>query len=194
MKQPRRRARPASTLVLLLVLLAGGCGRTSKPQVDWPLGFHLAVDPAFKSSCTLRPSGEGTLYFLRGDEPDEPRLVVRKRQLRLSLEAALEEESALGMGPLVLEEGETFRVQAVNAVGLGLRRRVQPFPQVDSTLVLLYDTRIFAVGNFSCAFTWQQVPGDSASLATYESWMKHLRFNIADADTFKAAADTTGRP
>jgi len=173
--------RAAAILALALLAWAGGCGRGRTPQGDWPLGFHLEVDADFRPSGMQRPNGEGSLYFLHGDEPDQPRLVVRKRRLRLSLQETLEESLELGEGPRVLEQGEPFRVQALNAAGLGARQRVMPFPEADSSLVLLFDTRVFLVGDFSYAFHWQQPPGDSDVLRRYEGWLRHLRFASPDS-------------
>ncbi|MDP2361885.1 MAG: hypothetical protein Q8O14_14235 [bacterium] len=168
--------------LLLAALLTGGCTRKEERSNDWPMGFHLPLGPEFILSGGLRPNGEGTLYFLRSDEPDDPRLVVRRRALGLSLEEFLEEEIDLGEQVELLDRGDPFPVTAVNATGLGLRQVVRPFPDFDSTLVLLFDVRAYLVGSWCYGFSWQQAPEDQAALAAYEGWMERLRF-LPEADS-----------
>ncbi len=177
----------ASLGLLTLAVLLLSCGKEKPgPTGDWPLDFHLPLDPLYIHSGGLRPSGEGTLFFMKGEEPDQPRLVVSRLRVDLPPDLILEDQSNLGEEARLLEEGELFSVQAVNASGLGLRRVVQPFPAFDSTLVLLFDTRVFVVGPWTYSFSWQQLPQDTALTSTYEGWMRRLRFLPS------ALADTVG--
>ncbi|MFA7331225.1 MAG: hypothetical protein WC326_09135 [Candidatus Delongbacteria bacterium] len=170
------------SLVLALVLLTAGCGKPKAPAGDWPLGFHLDMPAAFQATSLVRPNGEATLYLLSGDEPDLARLTVRKRLRRLELLDHLAEELDLGGTPLLLEEGETFDVKAVNAEGLGRTLLIQPFPLMDSTLVLLYDVRVFNRGAFAWTFIWQQEPADSAGYRDYQTRLQGLIFQEDSAE------------
>lgn len=164
-------------LLILPAALAFSCHKDAAPVTgDWPLDFHMPIDPVFKVSGGLRPSGEGSLFFLKGDEPDLPRLVVARRRVEIPPDQFLEEDVELGANAQVLSEGEIFTVQAINASGLGLKRLIQPFPAYDSTLTLAFDTRVFVVGPWTYSFTWQQVPEDSALATAYASWIRRLRF------------------
>lgn len=163
----------AASLAILALL---GCSRDRLPAGDWPLGFHLPVDPAYHMSAGLRRNGEGSVFFISGDEPDAPRLVVRRHRLRRTLEEILEDELALGPESRVLERGEPFDARAVNAAGVGVRQVVMPFADFDSTLVLLFDTRVFLVGDWAYSLVWQQPPADSALTRRYEGWLTALRF------------------
>lgn len=167
----------ASMGALLALGLLQSCGREKPvPNGDWPLDFHLPLDPVYTHSGGMRPSGEGTLFFMHGDEPDQPRLVVSRLRVDLPPDQILENQANLGEEARLLDEGEIFTVQAVNASGLGLRRVVQPFPEFDSTLTLVFDTRVFVVGPWTYSFAWQQVPQDTALTSSYEGWMRRLRF------------------
>ncbi len=189
-------------LIAICLWALGGCGHREHPSGDWPLGFHLDMPAAFQATTMVRPNGEATLYLLSGDAPDLARLTVRKRLRQLELLDHLEEELDLGGTPLLLEEGETFDVRAVNAEGLGRTLVVQPFPLLDSTLVLLYDVRVYNRGAFAWAFVWQQEPADSAGYRDYQTRLQGLIFledsvelleaePTAEPDSLDAAAGAT---
>lgn len=184
-------AMPAILLAMGLLL---SCGKEPAPATgDWPLDFHMPMDATFRMSGRPGPSGDGTLCFMRGDEPDQPRLVVSRRRLDLPPDQVLEEAVSLGDGVVMVEEGEMHTVNAINATGLGMRHIVQPFPAFDSTLTLAFDTRVFVVGPWTYSFAWQQVPEDTALATTYESWIQRLRFLPgALVDSAVVEEDATG--
>jgi hypothetical protein len=85
-------------------------------------------------------------------------------------------ESNLGPQALLLEEGEPYGTRAVNAEGLGRTVVVAPVPELDSTLVLAVDIRVFGVGEQLWVFTWQQDAADSLLLRGHRERMARLLF------------------
>ena len=176
---PSPRHRPAILRPVLLVLLAAllSCGGPPPAKVSPPTEFRLEMPADFHLSGGRFPGGRGgTWYWLKGEDPLLPRLTVRVEPRRRDLLDQLSLEADLGARALLLDEGEPYATRAVNAEGLGRTVVLAPVPELDSTLVLAVDVRVFGVGEQFWVFTWQQDAADSLLLRGHRERMSRLLF------------------
>lgn len=176
---PSLRHRPAILRSILLVLLASllSCGGPRIPAIPPPDEFRLDMPEDFHlSGGRLPDSLRGVWFWLKGEDPILPRLTVRLEPRRMDLLDQLSLEANLGPRALLLDEGEPYDARAVNAEGLGRTVVLAPVPELDSTLVLAVDIRVFGVGEQMWVFTWQQDAADSLLLRGHRERMARLLF------------------